>query len=87
MVATLADRLQQMEQCTDYPARPSLRCAWCGYRNGCAESGFPNGFVPLTGTDVGRCPKCASSLGLRNGRLGVFVTCARYPECRYSRDL
>jgi hypothetical protein len=87
LVSALAGRLEEMERCTQFPVRPSLRCAWCGYRSDCEESGFPSGFVPLSESEIGRCPKCASALGLRHGRLGVFVTCARYPDCRYSKDL
>jgi hypothetical protein len=87
LVSALAARLEEIEGASEYPVRPSLKCAWCPYRRDCEDSGFPTGFVPLTESELGRCPKCAAQLGLRHGRLGVFVTCARYPDCRYSRDL
>ena len=31
------------------------------------------------------CPKCGSSLELRNGRYGMFWGCSDYPECDYKR--
>jgi hypothetical protein len=64
---------------------PSPRCGWCGYRDGCAESGFPRGFVPLG--EFGPCPRCGAGLGLRSGRSGIYVTCSGAPVCRYTRDL
>ena len=35
-----------------------------------------------------RCPACTEGrLGLKLGRYGPFVGCARYPDCRYTRPL
>lgn len=31
------------------------------------------------------CPKCGSSLELRNGKYGMFWGCSDYPECDYIR--
>jgi len=33
-----------------------------------------------------RCPRCGSSMNLRNGRRGPFYGCTRFPHCRGTRD-
>lgn len=33
------------------------------------------------------CPKCNSSLHIRNGKQGPFLGCSAYPECDYLRPL
>jgi hypothetical protein len=83
--SSLADQVAGMPPGPDSPARPSVSCAWCGYRDQCADSGIGGRFIVLA--DLGTCTRCGSGLGLRKGRLGVFVTCERYPECRFTRDL
>ena len=85
LASAIADRLDALQDARDHPARPSAGCASCGFRASCEESGLVGRFVGLP--ELGACPKCANALGLRNGRLGVFITCRRYPDCRYSRDL
>lgn len=32
------------------------------------------------------CPKCGSTLVLRNGRYGPFIGCMGYPACKYTRN-
>lgn len=32
-----------------------------------------------------RCPKCGSSLIIRNGKYGLFLGCSNYPNCRYTQ--
>ncbi len=40
------------------------------------------------GTDPRACPKCAAGqLSLKLGKLGPFVGCSNYPECRFTRPL
>jgi DNA topoisomerase-1 len=40
------------------------------------------------GTDPRACPACSGGrLGLRLGRLGSFIGCSNYPECKYTRRL
>jgi hypothetical protein len=85
LATSIADRLDALRAAAEHPARPSIGCASCGFRASCEESGLAGRFVGLP--ELGTCPKCTNELGLRNGRLGVFVTCRRYPDCRYSRDL
>ena len=85
LASAITDRLDALRAATEHAARPSIGCASCGFRAACEESGLAGRFVGLP--ELGQCPKCASELGLRNGRLGVFITCRRYPDCRYSRDL
>lgn len=85
LASAIADRLDTLRAASRYGARPSVGCASCGFRASCEESGLAGRFVGLP--ELGQCPKCSSDLGLRNGRMGVFVTCRRYPDCRYSRDL
>ena len=45
-------------------------------------------FGPAGRPEKRSCPSCAEGrLGLKLGRFGPFVGCARYPECRYTRPL
>ena len=45
-------------------------------------------FGPAGRPEKRTCPSCAEGrLGLKLGRHGPFVGCARYPECRYTRPL
>ena len=45
-------------------------------------------FGPAGRPEQRSCPSCAEGrLGLKLGRFGPFVGCARYPECRYTRPL
>ena len=40
------------------------------------------------GHDPRVCPVCsAGRLGLKLGKMGAFIGCSRYPECRYTRPL
>ena len=34
-----------------------------------------------------KCPKCGGRLLLKNGRFGAFLSCERYPECDYGKNL
>ena len=36
-------------------------------------------------TDV-KCPECASQIKIKIGKNGPFLTCSKYPECKYSAD-
>ncbi len=33
------------------------------------------------------CPKCKSELVIKEGRFGEFISCIRYPECKYTETL
>jgi len=35
--------------------------------------------------DLGKCPKCAHALLLRQGRFGKFIACSGYPECDFKK--
>ena len=35
----------------------------------------------------GKCPKCGSSLFIRRGRFGRFISCENYPKCDYSSSV
>jgi DNA topoisomerase-1 len=37
--------------------------------------------VPVEGT----CPECGAGLVARNGPYGRFISCARRPDCKYTR--
>src|ERR1044072_7410223 len=40
------------------------------------------------GGDVRQCPTCGTGkLNLKAGKVGAFVGCSNYPECRYTRPL
>lgn len=30
------------------------------------------------------CPECGGALLVKTGKFGLFISCARYPECKYS---
>ncbi|MGC9043764.1 MAG: type I DNA topoisomerase [Myxococcota bacterium] len=34
-----------------------------------------------------RCPLCGSELVIKDGRFGEFISCIRYPECKYTEAL
>ncbi len=34
----------------------------------------------------GDCPKCGGDLELREGRYGKFISCANYPECKFTKN-
>ncbi len=34
-----------------------------------------------------KCPKCGSDLVIRDGRYGKFISCTKYPECKYTESL
>ena len=47
-------------------------------------------FFPVRedGSDPRRCTACGSGrLGLKLGRMGSFIGCSNYPECKYTRSL
>ncbi|MFX8393336.1 topoisomerase DNA-binding C4 zinc finger domain-containing protein, partial [Acinetobacter baumannii] len=47
-------------------------------------------FFPVRedGADPRTCPTCGEGrLGIKLGRMGAFIGCSRYPECRYTRPL
>ncbi len=46
---------------------------------------FPN---RVDGTDARKCPSCADGrLGLKLGRHGAFIGCAKYPDCKFTCPL
>ena len=59
----------------------------CNYS--CDLDGSKNTFDRLnTGKyDDGICPNCGSPLVNKKGKFGEFLSCTRYPSCKYSRDL
>lgn len=34
-----------------------------------------------------KCPKCAKSLALKEGRFGPFLACSGYPQCKYTQAI
>ncbi len=34
-----------------------------------------------------KCPKCESDLVIRDGRYGKFISCTKYPDCKYTESL
>ena len=48
---------------------------------------FPGG-PEVSGADPRVCPSCHQGrLGLKLGKMGAFIGCSNYPECRYTRPL
>lgn len=37
--------------------------------------------------DIGKCPKCGKDLVSRIGKLGPFIGCSGYPNCRYIKNI
>ena len=35
----------------------------------------------------GICPYCGAELKIRNGKYGTFLSCTRYPKCKYTHPL
>lgn len=33
------------------------------------------------------CPRCGGKLVERNGKYGMFMGCANYPKCRFTRNV
>lgn len=33
-----------------------------------------------------KCPKCGSSLVIRTGRFGKFLSCSKFPECKFTKS-
>ncbi|MFH1860009.1 MAG: type I DNA topoisomerase [bacterium] len=34
-----------------------------------------------------KCPKCSEALILRGGKYGEFLSCSKYPECKYTKSI
>lgn len=49
---------------------------------------FSESEVPHAGheSELASCPRCQSSMILRNGRRGKFYGCSRFPACRGTKD-
>ncbi|MEN8154441.1 MAG: topoisomerase DNA-binding C4 zinc finger domain-containing protein [Acidobacteriota bacterium] len=80
----IEDSIDIIEKETNFNARPSSLCKWCGYNEMCTE------YLELNGEDVGNshyCPDCGSKLIKRKGKFGSFLGCSGYPECKYTFDL
>ena len=43
--------------------------------------------IPITSTSIEACPKCGSTLVLRQGKRGPFYGCQGFPKCRFTRDV
>lgn len=83
----LTERIAVTERATEFPAKPSALCAWCGYREMCDVSGHYQGSAgSAESTEDMLCPKCEGRLQLRNGQFGAFLGCKNYPRCRYTRN-
>ena len=46
-----------------------------------------NGISEGEGAEIGSCPECGHPLKLRNGRYGRFISCSKYPECKYTSSV
>ena len=82
-IGELIDRALEAEQGDEFPARPSMLCAWCGFRDVCEASEWR---LKKEAADGSACPRCGEKLRLRHGRNGNFLGCSGYPNCRFTCD-
>lgn len=73
---------------TEFEARPSILCEWCGYNPICshARGSSHYQYSEYYNGDSDKCPMCGGDLEERNGRYGSFIGCAEFPDCRYTRE-
>jgi DNA topoisomerase-1 len=52
-----------------------------------AREGVNKDDVVILGDSDEKCPECESSMVIRLGRYGKFLSCSRFPECKGMNDL
>lgn len=52
-----------------------------------AREGVNKDDVVILGDSDEKCPECGSSMVIRLGRYGKFLSCSRFPECKGMNDL
>jgi hypothetical protein len=65
---------------------PRPDCNWCKYGMQLADRELI-ATPPKAPAGEPACPDCGSAMVRRDGRYGPFLSCARYPACRGTRDL
>jgi hypothetical protein len=89
---SLIHDINRVKQATEFPAKPSILCHWCGFNGICpdAQGDGTRNIAPLPkrpSGDAAICPKCSQQLEQRNGRYGTFIGCTGFKNgCRYTRD-
>ena len=85
----LAD-INSVMAATEFEAKPSILCDWCGYNPICKEARGASRYSYKDTEDYSgdsdKCPRCGSDLEERDGRYGTFIGCTEFPDCRYTRD-
>ena len=85
----LAD-INSVMAATEFEARRSILCDWCGYNPICNEARGASRYSYKNTEDYSgdsdKCPRCGSDLEERDGRYGTFIGCTEFPDCRYTRD-
>jgi len=92
-VEVLLASIRSILAASEFPARPSVLCRWCGFNPICdavepsmrvdPDAARTHATASISGHE---CPECGSSLRERDGRFGRFIGCSRYPRCRYTRN-
>jgi putative RecB family exonuclease len=82
-IGDLIDEALEAEAAGDFPAQPSMLCAWCGFRDVCEASEWR---MKAEAVEGGDCPRCGAELRTRHGRNGSFLGCSGYPDCRFTCD-
>ncbi len=67
-----------------------LACSsWPDCRNSSEFERLPDGKIEIKEqekTDQ-KCDECSAALVIRNGRYGEFLSCSRYPDCKFTKPL
>ncbi len=69
---------------------PTPECDWCQYVRTLGGAPPPAPAAPPGPRPEGTaasCPNCGAPMVQKSGRYGPFLSCTRYPDCRWTRKL
>jgi len=80
----LISMIEVIKNATEFKAKISQLCRWCGYNEICPEYKKMNN---ADKNEINYCPDCGSELAKRKGKFGEFLGCTGFPECKYTFNL
>jgi RecB family exonuclease len=86
LTAEINRAVDEILACDVFGAAPSALCAWCGHLPRCPEGQARVDEAKIEVSDR-VCPRCGGALKERSGRFGPFLSCSRFPGCRFTRNL